>query len=74
MKIQIREKETEISFKNSEIEMLTQRVKRMETEATRNLMRKPSSSSSQERLRSEDLAELSQVSENASVYENILYF
>ena len=74
LKIQIREKETEISFKNSEIEMLTQRVKRMETEASRNLMRKPSSSSSQERLRSEDMAELSQVSENVSVYENILYF
>ena len=74
LKMQIREKETEISFKNSEIEMLTQRVKRMETEASRNLMRKPSSSSSQERLRSEDMAELSQVSENASVYDNILYF
>ena len=59
LKHQLKEKETEILMKNSEIDLLTQKVKHLETETSRKLTRKPST---QERQKSEDMPELNQVS------------
>ena len=64
LKHQVRERETEISIKNSEINLLTQKVNHLETEMKRKSMRKPSpsSSSSLEKPRSDEMVELNQVS------------
>ena len=59
LKHQLKEKETEILMKSSEIDLLTQKVKHLETETSRKLTRKPST---QERQKSEDMPELNQVS------------
>ena len=49
LKHQVREKETEISLKNSEISLLAQKVKHLETEANRKVIRRTSSGSAQEK-------------------------
>ena len=62
LKQQVREKENEISMRNSEMSLLTQKVKYLETEANRKIIRRTSSGSAQEK---QDTAlELNQVRGN----------